>query len=49
MLKQIVKYGTIAGVIYGLYYLFTLFPVECSIVIGIGSVCVIGYWISQTY
>ena len=47
MIKQIVKWGTVAAILYGLYYLFMLFPIEGIIILGIGSVFIIGYWISK--
>jgi hypothetical protein len=47
MIKQLIKYGMIAGIIYGLYYLLMLFPLEFIIIIGIVIICIVGYWISK--
>ena len=47
MIKKIIKYGFIVAIIYGIYYLASLFPLESVVVGGILLILVIGYWIKQ--
>jgi len=48
MIKELVKYGMIAGVCYGLYYLFMMFPLESIIIGGIILMSIVIYWINKT-
>jgi hypothetical protein len=49
MIKQIIKFGFIIGMFYGLYYLASLFPLESVILIGIILICILFYWISELF
>jgi len=45
MIKEIIKFGMIAAIMYGLYKLISIWPVESSIIIGGLLVCLIIYWL----
>ena len=47
MFKQLFVLIILAGIIYGLYYLFMLFPEESTIIIGIILILLIGNYISR--
>jgi len=45
MFKTIFKLIIIGGIIYGLYYILQLYPLESIITLGIMCILVIGYWL----
>jgi len=45
MIKQLIKIGFVIAIIYGLFKLFMIWPVESTILIGSLMVSLIIYWL----
>ena len=45
MIKQIIFLVFLSFIIYGINELFILYPVECTIAVGLILIGIVGYWI----